>query len=133
MEFTIPQFIEKEGKLVGPLTLKQFVFAGAAVIICIIFFYTLPFPIFLVLAAVILTAGFSLAFLRINGLPFPIVVKNFFIFFLKPRVYLWEKQRSFQNVEYKKRKISQKQEKPKAYLQRQSNLKNLFTKLETKK
>lgn len=134
MEFTIPQFIEKEPRIVGPFTIKQFAFIGAAIVISVFLYYTAPFSIFIILSAVILSAGFSLAFLKINGLAFPIVIKNMFFFILKPRVYLWEKERSFQNIEYgEKRKEKKPEKKSPVNMQRKSNIEDLFTKLETKK
>lgn len=138
MEFTIPQFIEKEPRIVGPFTFKQFIFIGFAGAIAFVLYFTTPFVIFLILSAVIIGAGFSLAFLKINGIPLPLVLKNLLVFLLKPRIYLWKKGRTQERIVYKKEggkiKIEKEEEKIRpVQLSRKSQLKSLFTRVETKK
>ena len=138
MEFTIPQFIEKEPKIVGPFTLKQFVFIGFAGVLCFVFYYTLPFGLFLILSAVILGIGISLAFLKINGASLPVVIKNMFYFVFKPKIYLWKKGNFQEQVslkrEVKAKIITEKRHREPIYkISDKSRLGNLFTKIETKK
>jgi len=91
-QFTVPQFIEHEAKIVGPLTFKQFVFIGIAVAICFIFYFTAPFFIFVVAAIVVMIGGLALAFLKSGGRSLPVVLKNFFVFSLAPKMYLWKQK-----------------------------------------
>lgn len=91
-QFTVPKFIEREAKLVGPFTFKQFIFVGAAGGVCFVFYFTLPFFIFIVLSIVIMLGGFALAFLQSGGRSLPIVLKNFFNFSMTPKIYLWKKK-----------------------------------------
>jgi len=138
MEFTIPQFIEKEPKIVGPLTFKQFIFVGFAGVLCFVFYYTLPFGIFLLLSAAVLGVGISLAFLKINGAPLPVVIKNMFYFVFKPRIYLWKKGSFQEQVSLKREKKPQtqadkKNKGPIYKVSTKSQLGNLYTKIETKK
>jgi len=92
MEFTIPQFIEKEAKIVGPLTFKQFIFVGIGGGICFFLFFTIPIYIFIPLAIIVMGAGTGLAFLKIQSIPLPNYIKNFFFFLFKPKAYLWKKK-----------------------------------------
>jgi hypothetical protein len=138
MEFTIPQFIEKEPKIVGPLTIKQFVFIGFAGMVAVVFYFTTPFPIFLIVSAIIVGSGFSLAFLKINGIALPLVIKNLFFFTLKPKIYLWKKSQLQEMIVYKKegKKIKREEQEEKltpVQLSKRSQLKNLFTRVETQK
>lgn len=89
-QFTVPQFIEHEPKIVGPLTFKQFVFVGIAGAICFTLYFTVPFFVFVLLSIVIMLGGFALAFLKSGGRSLPFVLKNFFVFSLAPKIYLWK-------------------------------------------
>jgi len=92
MEFTVPQFIEKEAKIVGPLTFKQSIYIGAGGAICFFLFFTIPVYLFVPLAIIIMGSAAGLAFLKIQSISLPAYVKNFFFFLSKPRVYLWKKK-----------------------------------------
>lgn len=92
-EFIVPKFITREMKVVGPLTLKQFIFIAAAGGIIFFLRYFLPFPIFLLSAILIGGGGFALAFVKIRGLPLPIVIANFFKFSVSPKLYIWKTKR----------------------------------------
>ena len=91
-QFTVPQFIEHEPKIVGPLTFKQFIFIGIAGAICFVFYFTVPFFIFIPLLIVIMLGGFALAFLKTGGQSLPVVLKNFFSFSVAPKMYLWKQK-----------------------------------------
>ena len=91
-QFTVPQFIEHEAKIIGPLTFKQFIFIGIAVAICFIFYFTTPFFIFILATIFIMIGGVSLAFLKSGGRSFPVVLKNFFSFSFAPKIYLWKQK-----------------------------------------
>ena len=91
-QFTVPQFIEHEAKIVGPLTFKQFIFIGIAGAICFILYFTIPFFLFILATIFIMLGGAALAFLKSGGRSLPIVLKNFFTFSLSPKMYLWKKK-----------------------------------------
>jgi len=91
-QFTVPQFIEHEPKIVGPLTFKQFIFIGIAAAICFIFYFATPFYVFILATIVIMITGVSLAFLKSGGRSLPVVLKNFFNFSLAPKIYLWKQK-----------------------------------------
>lgn len=86
----MPQFIEHEPKIVGPLTFKQFIFVGIAGAICFTLYFAVPFFSFILLSIVIMLGGFALAFLKSGGRSLPVVLKNFFNFSLAPKMYLWK-------------------------------------------
>jgi hypothetical protein len=91
MQFQVPQFIETEDKIVGPLTLKQFVYVaiGAGISFFLFFYFNLWLWAFSVV--LINTATISLAFIKINGIPLPKIATAAIGYFWKPKFYLWKK------------------------------------------
>ncbi len=133
MQFTIPQFIEREAKIVGPFTFKQFVFVGVAGGLCLFLYFTVSFTTFIVSAAFIMGIAFSLAFVKIKKTPLPIVIKNFFSFLTEPKVYLWEKKTSPPKIKRRREQTIEKEiEKKEPKLAERSKLKDLSTRLKIK-
>lgn len=134
MEFTVPQFIEREAKIVGPFTFRQFIFIGTAGGICILLFFVLPFSVFIVLAIVLLGGALALALLKVQRTSLPVFIKNFFIFLFKPRVYLWKKKSVMPKFLQKEKEIIREEIKEESVLKvvKGSKLRELFTYLETK-
>lgn len=93
MQFQVPQFIEIEDKIFGPLTFKQFAYViGGTGLSYII--YSLPFPFIIRVIFILPVAGFAfaLAFYKVNGKPFIFTVEAAFKYFFAERLYLWQKQ-----------------------------------------
>lgn len=136
MEFTVPQFIEKEAKIVGPFTFKQFVFVGTAGAISIFLYFTLPLFISAILIIILMGAAFALSFMKIEKTSLPEYIANFFIFLFRPKIYLWKKKTgSLKFLGKEKTMVKEliKKEKPgELKVSRGSKLDELFTKLETK-
>ena len=139
MEFIVPKFIEREAKIVGPLTFKQLIIVGTAGALCIFFYFTLPLGAFIVLAIIILGIAVSLAFVKIQHTPLPVLIKNFIAFIFKPKIYLWKKRNIASKVIIKSSKIKKPNEIPSGKESplkvglRRGKLEQLFTTLETKK
>ena len=134
MEFTVPQFIEREPKIVGPFTFKQFIFIGIAGGICLFLFFTVSLFVFIIMSIVLLGGAFALAFLKIGKTSLPVFIKNFFIFLFKPKVYLWKKKTSPLKF-LRKEKVKEEEEigeESKLKVSKGGRLDELFTRLETK-
>ena len=132
MKFTVPQFIEHESKIVGPLTFKQFIYIGSAGVIGFILFHSVPTAIFWPMAIILGLTSFALAFAKINGKPLPSVIANFFSFLLSSRLYLWQKERAKGKkkikIEVFKKELSSFKEK----LGQESQLKKIEYKVNTR-
>ncbi|MBI4691960.1 MAG: PrgI family protein [Candidatus Terrybacteria bacterium] len=91
MRYQVPQFIEIESKIFGPLTLKQFIYLLGGAGIIFLFYVTLPF--FLMILFSLPVAGFSLAlaFYKVNNRPFIKILENALKYFFSSRLYLWKK------------------------------------------
>jgi len=89
-KFQVPQFITVEDKVIGPFTIKQFIFLAAGALL-IVFLRTIFQGYILYLISIIIGfAAAGLAFFRINEQPLPRVVKNAFVYLLHPRLYIWK-------------------------------------------
>jgi len=91
MQFPVPQFIDIEDKIIGPLTLKQFLWCLAGAIILFIFWTFLPLTFFIILAAPIIGLFAALAFYKPNGRPFIYFLISGLKFLFKPKLYLFQK------------------------------------------
>ncbi len=93
MQFQVPQFIEVEDKIFGPLTFKQFIYVGGAVGASYMFYRVLPLFAAAPLIALIGALGAALAFLPLNGRPFIVSLESAFFFVIHSKLYLWNNER----------------------------------------
>ncbi|HEU4677400.1 MAG TPA: PrgI family protein [Candidatus Paceibacterota bacterium] len=91
MRFEVPQFIEIEDKIIGPLTWKQFVYVAGGVGILVILWVSLPTLLFLLFGLPFGILAGSLAFHRVNNRPFSIFLESFLSYAGKGKLYLWRK------------------------------------------
>jgi len=94
MATKIPQNIDKEDKLVGPLTLKQFLYIlGASSLIFVIHQYYvdgyLYFTEFIIISVLISALALSLAFFKINGRPFIVFLGHTIAYIFAPKIRFW--------------------------------------------
>lgn len=91
MRYQVPQFIEFDSKIIGPLTFKQFIYllggVGGTYIIYKIFGF---FPGIILMLVLWALAG-SLAFVKINNKSFVDVLAAGFSYMTKSKLYIWKK------------------------------------------
>ncbi|PIV10269.1 MAG: hypothetical protein COS49_01390 [Candidatus Portnoybacteria bacterium CG03_land_8_20_14_0_80_41_10] len=92
MQFNVPQFIEVEDKIIGPLTLKQFLYLGAGAGLLFILWFFLKLGFFIVAAIPIGLFCGALAFYKVNGRPFISFLASLIKYSSKPKLYLWRKK-----------------------------------------
>lgn len=92
MDYQVPQFIEVEDKIFGPLTLKQFIYIAGGAGLCTIIFLTLPLFVAIVLSIPVAGFALALAFYKMNGKAFIEIVEAGFMYFVGRRLYLWKKE-----------------------------------------
>jgi len=133
MRFVVPQFIEREAKIIGPLTFKQFLYVGSAGLACFIIYFSFSFDIFLISCLVLGSIASAFAFLNINDIPLSKFLWNFFKYSLSPKVYIWNKGGSKRKDVQEEIDIKEDQtEKISLSVEGKSSLKNIKTKIETK-
>ena len=102
MQFQVPQFIEVEDKIFGPLTFKQFIYvaggAGAAYLLWRVL------PLFLAAPLIAGIGGFAaaLAFFQWNGRPFILGIENSFYYFLRTKLYLWSNEQKPKKTKFER-------------------------------
>ena len=92
MRFQVPQFIEVEDKIFGPLTFKQFIYIAGGVGICVLLFTFLPKVLAFFISIPVFALSASLAFFRVNDKPFINMVEAFLKYTLTNKLYLWRKE-----------------------------------------
>ncbi len=93
MQFRVPQFIDIEDKILGPLTWKQTAYClGALGSVYISFRLTGSNILGLIFAALPTALFLSLAFVKINNRNFVDALENAFKFYSKSRLYTWQKK-----------------------------------------
>jgi len=91
MQFQVPQFIEVEDKIFGPLTLKQFIYMAGGAGISFVIYEFIPFIVAIPIIIVILAFSGALAFWKINNKPFINTVESAFKYFFAAKLYIWKK------------------------------------------
>ncbi len=94
MQYQVPQFIEIEDKIFGPLTLKQFLYLAGGGGICLILFTFLPLFIVVILGIPVMAFAAALAFYEVNGRPFIVAVEHAFGYLLGSKLYLWKQRQA---------------------------------------
>lgn len=92
MEYQVPQFLEVEGKIFGPFTLKQFIYLAGGIGICVIAFAYLPMIGFLIVALPVGALSGALAFYRVNNKPFVEIVEAQVSYLFGGKLYVWRKE-----------------------------------------
>lgn len=136
MQFQVPQFIDIEDKVIGPFTIKQFLYLLCAGIVIFILSKILNLFATIILAIPIISIAVALSFIKIGGQPFVVIIKNFLSFLKKPDFYVWKKPigknklpEQNENIEIIKKTTAKAKIKPEA----KDNLQDIEWKIEVDK
>jgi hypothetical protein len=92
MRFQVPQFIEIEDKIFGPLTIKQFIYIAGGAGLCFVLFRFLPLILVIPLGIIVIGFSLALAFYQINNKPLIYIIQSAFGYFFSSKLYLWRKK-----------------------------------------
>ncbi len=99
MNFQVPQFIEIESKIFGPLTFSQFIFVAGGVAVAFLIYVIVPyFYIALIPMIAVITAGGALAFYKVNNRSLIFLVQSMIKYYSGNKLYLWKKDFSKKNT-----------------------------------
>lgn len=90
-QFQVPQFIEVEDRIFGPLTLKQFLYILGGAAFLFLFYTFLPRFLMFIFAIPVGAFFAALAFYKINGQPFIKVLENALSHYSQGRLYIWKR------------------------------------------
>ncbi len=100
-QFVVPQFIDVEDKVIGPITVRQFVMLLVAGGLMFVAYKGSDFTLFLFWFFLIVILTVVFAFIRINGRPVHYFILNFLQTAKRPRLRLWNKRlQDFQLKQY---------------------------------
>ena len=91
MRFQVPQFIETETKIIGPLTWKQFIWVALGVGLLLILFRVLTGPLLIFISIIVIAIFGGLAFLRIEEMSLIEYLMKALGYALGPKKYLFKK------------------------------------------
>jgi len=92
MQFNVPQFLDIEDKIVGPLSLKQFGFLAGGGAVLFLIYNSVSFGVFLLIAIPVALFCLALAFVKINGRPFIAIFGAFLRYTIRPKLAVWKKK-----------------------------------------
>lgn len=119
MQFTVPQFIDQEDKIIGPITVRQFIILIVASILVAVMYLILRFWYFVAAAVIIYGLSGVLAFMKVNGRPFHFFLISIIERTKKPNKRVWNKDLSKDEL---KHYVKVKKEEPKVAPTRKKRL-----------
>ena len=111
MQYRVPQFIEHEAKILGPLNIRQSLLVGGVIAACFFMYFSIGqtnFFLFLLIAGALVGVALAISFTKIEGQGLPTVMKNWTNFNVNPKIFLWKRKQSpvFLSTERIKREIT---------------------------
>lgn len=91
MQFQVPQFLDVEDKVIGPLTIKQFLYIIGGAGFAYLTYRFIPFVGF-ILSLAFLGLSAALAFYKFNNKPFVYIIEAAFNYMRNARLYVWHRR-----------------------------------------
>jgi len=91
MKFVVPQFIDVEDKVLGPLSVRQFVIILVGAGFIFILFKIMTFILAVLSAVFVMAFVFVFAFIKINGRGFHYFLLSLLETFRSPQLKVWRK------------------------------------------
>jgi len=88
-QFTVPQFIDVEDKIIGPITARQFIIFLVAAILMAISYRLFDFTLFATVSTIVFLLAVLLGFVKINGRPFHLFLLNLIQTWRRPNIRVW--------------------------------------------
>ncbi len=93
-QFVVPQFIDVEDKIIGPITTRQFIIMLITGVFMFVAYRFFDFTLFIIVALFLFALGGTLAFAKINGQPFHFFLLNLLQTSRRPWLKIWYKDLS---------------------------------------
>src|SRR3989344_4386995 len=92
MQYQVPQFIETEDRIIGPLTVRQFILLVVAGLVGFVLYFFLATFLWIIAMLLLLGIASAFAFIKVNGRPLTSVIGSMFGYFWNPRLYVWKRK-----------------------------------------
>ncbi|MFA7314976.1 MAG: PrgI family protein [Candidatus Magasanikbacteria bacterium] len=105
-QFVVPQFIDVEDKIIGPITTRQFLIMLVAGVLIFLFYRFGDFTLFIF--SVIFFGGLALifSFVKMNGQPFHYFVLNIIQSVKKPSLRVWHKHYDNKELDFLRKMVT---------------------------
>jgi hypothetical protein len=90
-QFVVPQFIDVEDRIMGPISVRQFVLMLFPMMVGAIAWKMFDLSLFLLIAVPVFIIFGLLAFLKVNGMPLHFFLLNLMQSLKRPRLRVWDK------------------------------------------
>ncbi len=97
-QFVVPQFIEVESKVFGPITVRQFVLLMVALLISVLFYKFVDFLLFIIITVIDFGIAIVFGFAKVNGRPIHYFIINVFQVSIIPKKRMWCKDFSLNEI-----------------------------------
>jgi PrgI family protein len=94
----VPQFIDKEDRIIGPITVRQFLICLLSAGVIFVEYKLLETAFFILAALPTVALAGTFAFIRINGQPFHLFFVNFLQSQVRPKLRVWNKSLSLSEI-----------------------------------
>lgn len=91
-KFIVPQFIDSEDKIFGPITVRQFLMMVGGAFGIFLSYKLSDFALFLTQTVITVVAVFLFAFYKVNGAPFHVYALNLIETLKQPAIRIWRKE-----------------------------------------
>lgn len=99
-QFVVPQFIDVEDKIFGPITVRQFLILLASGLLVFLAFKYADFALFITTLVVVGGGSLIVAFVKINGQTFHYFVLNLLQTVRRPGLRVWRKNYDKDELNY---------------------------------
>ncbi|MEK7623916.1 MAG: PrgI family protein [Patescibacteria group bacterium] len=99
-QFVVPQFIDVEDKIFGPVTIRQFLILLVAGLFIFLAYRFGDFSLFVLVLAVVGGLSLVIAFAKVNGQTFHYFLLNIFQTLRKPGLRIWYKGYTDNDLDY---------------------------------
>ncbi|MDD5043527.1 MAG: PrgI family protein [Patescibacteria group bacterium] len=91
-QFVVPQFIDVEDKIIGPVTVRQFIIMLVDAGLIFLSYKLFDFALFVIVGLILFGIGGTIAFLKVNGQPFHFFMLNLIQTYRRPWLKIWNKE-----------------------------------------
>jgi hypothetical protein len=98
MQFKVPQFLDIEDKIFGPLTFSQFVYLVGGAGLCYVIFKLLGLLFGIIPILIIAGIALALTFYRPNNKPLVNMVESALKYSMQSKLYVWKRKKFKKSV-----------------------------------
>ena len=97
-QFIVPQFIDVEDKIIGPITTRQFIMGVVVALFLFLAYRFVDITLFIIEAIVLIGFYALVAFVKVNGQPFYYFIMHIIRSMRRPSLRVWDKEDTFLQI-----------------------------------